>query len=164
MFRHVDEFAGSFFSLSVIMWCVPSVKERSNPWLARFSQGINGWKKIRSHRSGIFQTVILLILNIVLVTVTTILEYRILGLELDLSRALFLAILPAFSSIVSVTPGNLGIREALSVLTGIVVNIPIPVVLASGLLDRVATVSLSFFWGAVYYPLLARNMSMADRK
>lgn len=152
-------FAMSFVSLSAIMWFSPSVNESSHTWLARYSKAINGWRKIRGNAIGILQTVALLVINTLLVTLTTIVEFRILGLEVDISKALFVAILPAFSSIISITPANLGIREAFAVLSGVVVDVPIPEVLAVSLLDRLVTFSQSFILGAICYPFLGRQMS-----
>lgn len=152
-------FAASFLSLSALMWLSPGVEDASHSWFIRFSEAINGWRKIRAHSIEIFQTVALLVLNIILITFTTVVEFRILGLEVDISKALFLAIFPAFSSIISLTPANLGVREAFAVLSGIVAHVSIPEVLAVSLLDRFATFSQSFILGAIYYPGLVRRMS-----
>jgi uncharacterized membrane protein YbhN (UPF0104 family) len=152
-------FGAAFLTLTAVVLGAPTVKEPSSRWLARFARAINGWHEIRSHRRGIFATTALHVLNIGMLTLMTILEFKILGIDLDLSKALFLSIVPAFSLVVSVTPGNLGVREALAVFSGLVANVPVPEVLMVSVLDRVATFSISFILGSFYYPFFTRRMS-----
>ena len=90
-------FGAAFLTLTAVVLVAPTVKEPSSRWLARFARAINGWHEIRSHRRGIFATTALHVLNIGMLTLMTILEFKILGIDLDLSKALFLSIVPAFS-------------------------------------------------------------------
>jgi uncharacterized membrane protein YbhN (UPF0104 family) len=154
-------FGGGFAALTGVIWFAPRVGEPANPFLARFARAVNGWHQIKSYRKQVLETALLNLLNVVLMTTITMLEFRVLGLELPLAKALFLSIFPAFSLLVSITPGNLGIREGFAVFSGMVASVAVPEVLAVSVLDRLMTFGLSFVLSTAFYPLLARRAAKA---
>lgn len=60
------------------------------------------------------------------------------------------------STLVALTPGNLGVREALSVLSASLIGIPAEPMMATALLDRAVTMTLVFPLGALFGQLLTR--------
>jgi len=82
------------------------------------------------------------------------LEFRVFGLEISLLSVLFLSIVSTLGLFISITPGALGIKEAIVAFTATVINIPISQALTVSILDRVVGLGIIFILGPIFSYIL----------
>ncbi|MBF0360820.1 MAG: flippase-like domain-containing protein [Oligoflexia bacterium] len=140
-----------FFNMFIaftIIFCGPDLSNFSVE--NKFTRALKGWSEIKKHRLAIMQTLLMATINTLLISLMTFLEFRLLGVQASLQQAFFLSIFSSFAQLLSITPGNLGIREGFMLYAGTVIGIPAVEIVAISAIDRVLmfllTLPLGFYF------------------
>jgi len=139
-----------FLFLLGIVFFSPTVKETKCPFVNKLINVINGWHLIKSNRKIIAITSLISLINVAIMLFTIFLEFRVFGISISLLSALFLSIMSTLSLFVSITPGALGIKEAIVAFTAVVINVPISQALTISFLDRVISLMIILILGPVF--------------
>jgi uncharacterized protein (TIRG00374 family) len=152
-----------FFILTIIILLSPKVKKSKHKYLNKFIDVINDWHIIRKNLKVIIAISFLAFINNILIVFMSHLEFLIIGESIEISKLLVLSIFSSFAIFLSITPGNLGIREAFSVYSGQLLGIPIVKVVAISIIDRLINFILSFLL-SLYFSnaLLEKTMKLKN--
>lgn len=126
-----------FSALSFIIVFSPKIK-RAFKWeiLNKVVRVINGWLVIKNNKRTVLFVALISSLNVLLMSASSFLEFKTLGVEISFLKALFVSIVSTLSLFISITPGSLGIKEAFMAFTSNVVGIsPANAIIVSAL-DR----------------------------
>ena len=83
--------------------------------------------------------------------------FRAVGASVDVLEMILIGSLVSISFVISITPGNLGIKEGVTVLAGVLVGVEPDVALLASLIDRGAALVVTFGVGVVSVgPLVSR--------
>lgn len=141
------------FLLGIVIFS-PKFKETKCSFINKFISVINGWYLIKSNKKIIITTSLISLVNVAIMVLVMFLEFRVFGINIPLLRVLFLSIVSTLGLFFSITPGALGIREAIVSFTAIVINIPIFQVLTVSILDRVVGLIIIFILGPIFSYIL----------
>ena len=133
-----------FLTLTTLILLSPKIKTSKYIYLNKFIDVINNWHTTRKNLKIIMIISFLAFLNNILIVSMSYLEFLILGEYIVISKLFVLSVFSSFSIFLSITPGNLGIREAFSVYSGQLLGIPIVKVVAISIIDRFINFILSF--------------------
>jgi len=144
-------FLGFFIPLLFVILFSPKFPETKNKWLNRFINVLNGWNLIKTHKKVIFAVSAITLLQMLLWVLGTIISYNIFGIELTLSKALFLGSIGVLSVLIAITPAGLGINEAIAVFSALIIGIEPAQSLAVAILGRV----IGLLWILTLGPLFS---------
>lgn len=147
-------FLAIFLSLLGIVIFLPKIKETKHHFLNLFINVINGWHLIKSDKKVVGIIGLISLINVGIMVLMMFLEFRVFGIEISLLRVLFLSIVSTLGLFISITPGALGIKEAIVAFTAIVINIPVHQVLTVSILDRVVGLLVIFILGPIFSYIL----------
>ncbi len=125
-----------FIFFSVIILFSPEIPLTKYNFINKFIQILNNWQLINKNREIIASLIFLTILNILITALFTYFEFILIGEEIAFDKLIIYAIFSGFSLLVSITPGNIGIRESFSMYSALVLGITLPVVLVVSVVDR----------------------------
>lgn len=131
-------FGGMVF-LSVFR--IPDFKEREEPKLinriVRTIGRINtGWKMILDTKGMIWKLIILMLVNFGITCFIAYFEFKAIGINLSLSSIILYSSLSGLSLLFSITPGSLGIREAVFLFSATVLGVTSADILNVAVIDR----------------------------
>lgn len=95
-----------------------------------------GWETLAGDYKTLVQLSALTVLNIVIALISTWIEFNAIGVNLSLPSLILYVAISSTSLLVSITPGSLGIREAILALFSNVMNITNEQVLQVAVIDR----------------------------
>ncbi len=143
-------FISCFLTLSIVIIISPKLHKTKYNFVNKFIDVINNWRLIRKNLKTLIQVACLSFINIIIMTCMSYLEFQLIGTNIGIIKLLVMAIFSSFSIFLSITPANLGIREAFSLYSGQLLNIPIAQVLAVSIIDRLISFILSLILG-IYF-------------
>jgi len=117
-------FMAIFFLTGIIIFSL-EFKETKYSFINKFINVINGWHLIKSNKKIILITSLISLINVAIIVLMMFLEFRVFGVEISLLNVLFLSIVSTLSLFISITPGALGIKEAIVAFTATVINIQV---------------------------------------
>lgn len=97
---------------------------------------INSWNEIVKRRKTFFYLILITTGNILLNWIVTIVEFLSLGLKIDILNTLLYTCLSGVSLLISITPGSLGVREAVLLFTSESLQLSQEQIMQLALLDR----------------------------
>ncbi|MBM3234022.1 flippase-like domain-containing protein [Candidatus Pacearchaeota archaeon] len=150
-------FLAVFIFLLAIIIFSPKIKERKNIWLNRFIKVINGWHLIKNNKKVIFTTAIIAIIQLILGAIILIISYHIFGIEISFFKALFISSIGSLSILIAITPGNLGIGDAIFVFSAAIIGISLTEAIAATILSRAVGLIIIFILGPIFSYILLRN-------
>lgn len=131
-------FLGFFLFLLGIIVFSPRMPEPKNRILKNIAKVINGWHLIRKNKKVIFivsfNTVYLLIIGAIMTSTI----YYTIGVHISFFKALFIASIGSISILVAITPGNLGIGDAIGIYSATVIGVGLTESVAANIIGRVA--------------------------
>ena len=155
-------FAVVFVTTSLLMLFSPKVPEFKHWLLKKISEVINAWYGIRRQRVLVIKLIIVILLHAVFELLTIYYGFKTYGVSLSFFKCLLLSTLLAFSVLIKITPGSLGITEGIIVFGAQIFGIPpAQSLLAAGLI-RVVNLVLIFTLGPVYNYILSLNLKMRN--
>ncbi len=120
---------------------------------------LEGWQQLRADRELLWQLGVVTTLSMMLNGVAFWVAYRALGFDLvQFEEALLVSLSAVYSVILTITPGNVGIREALVSLTSELVDIGVGEGLLVALLIRLGTLASVFSLGPIFSVWLTRQI------
>jgi uncharacterized membrane protein YbhN (UPF0104 family) len=154
----------AFFAAVVVfisvLFALPSVKLPWNNRLARIvNTSLEGWALVKNDWALLARLVIYTLFSILLNAVSFWVAYRALKAPASFGVVLLVSQLTVFSNLVNVTPGNLGIPEAVVGLSSGLLGAGSGPGLLATLLIRAATVLLAFTLGPIFSFLLTREVT-----
>lgn len=144
------------FLLSVIIFS-PKIREGKSKWLNRFIRVINGWHIIKSDKKAVMATSVIAFIQLILGAVGTIATYRVIGVNIDFFAALFLTCINFISLVVSITPSNVGIGDAISIFSAKLIGVTMINAVAVSVLVRVVGLITIGLLGPVFCYFLFKN-------
>jgi len=116
---------------------VPSTKNRAiNTIIKILKKILNGWNIIISNKKTLLNLFLISLGNILLNVVIFLLEFGALGIKSSIENIILYSSLSGVSLLVSITPGSLGLREAIFMLTSQSLGISNEIIMQMALLDR----------------------------
>jgi uncharacterized protein (TIRG00374 family) len=150
-------FLAFFLPLLFIVLFSPVFPETKNNFINKFIKVMNGWHTIRKNRKIVILASLVIIAQILLSSVGAIIAYGIFGIKLAFISSLFLSSISVLGIIISITPGALGIAEAISVFSALIIGITPVQSLSVAILGRVVSVITIFTLGPIFSYLLLKH-------
>jgi uncharacterized protein (TIRG00374 family) len=147
-------FLAIFLSLLGIVIFSPKIKETKYRFVNLFINVINGWHLIKSDKKVVGIIGLISLINVGIMVLMMFLEFKVFGLEISFLSALFLSIVSTLGLFISITPGALGIKEAIVAFTAAVINVPISQALTVSILDRAIGLGIIFILGPIFSYIL----------
>ncbi|MFC1975645.1 lysylphosphatidylglycerol synthase domain-containing protein [Chloroflexota bacterium] len=139
---------------------LPSVKLS---WNNRLSEVINtsleGWTLVKNDKLLLVKLVIYSLANILLNGLSFWIAYAALGVYVSFIEALLIGLLAVFSILLNITPGNLGVQEAVVGLSSALLGTGAGHGLLAALLIRSSTMIIVFTLGPVFSYILTRDLT-----
>jgi uncharacterized membrane protein YbhN (UPF0104 family) len=131
------------------------------PWESQVARAVNtaleGWNLVRNDWALLARLVVYTLLNILLNGLSLWVAYDSLGSRVAFRSALLIGLLTSFSLLIRITPGNLGIQEAVVCLSSGLLGTGTGQGLLAALLIRATTLLWVFTLGPTFAFLLARG-------
>lgn len=138
---------------------------KSEKWLFRkINQVIQGWNSIKNNGALvglIFLLSCLTLLNSGIIALTV---YRGLGWDLRLVNAIFYSTISAMVNVINLTPGGLGINEAILMFSSEVVGLSSEIVLLGSLLLRAISMVSTLTIGGLSYLILNYRLQKSSKE
>ncbi len=150
-----------FFSVTLaifVLVCFPETRlPGENRWAKSLNTALSSWDEVRSDRLLLVRVVSYELLGVGFNACTFWIAYHALGISLPFPLALLVSLVTGFSIVISITPGNWGVQEAVVTLTSTLVGAGTEEGLAAALLIRAATLASAFTLGPVFSYVLSRR-------
>ncbi len=121
-----------------------------------------GWGKIRTDFALLLRLGGINLAGMLLNGLAFWLAFQALAISVSFPKALLISLSAVFSVVLTITPGNLGIREAIIGLTGGLIGIEVGEGLIVALLIRASTLVSAFTLGPLFSYRLTRELQMAE--
>lgn len=126
------------------------------------NQAIEGWMEIKRDYRLLGTLIVLTMASVLLNGFTFWFAYRALNITASIQTALLVSLSAVFSVIITVTPGNFGIREAFVSLTSEIIGTGVGEGLLVALLIRASTIVPAFTLGPLFALILTRELHPVD--
>jgi uncharacterized membrane protein YbhN (UPF0104 family) len=147
-------------SISVLI-LFPAVRLPGQNRIAKtLNTSLAGWELVKNDRVLLAKLVVYTLVNVSLNALGFWVAYDALGSSVPFRSALLIGMLTSFSLLIRITPGNLGIQEALIGLSSGLLGIGAGQGLLVALLVRGATMVPTFTLGPIFSFLLTRKLVM----
>ncbi|MDP1728798.1 MAG: lysylphosphatidylglycerol synthase transmembrane domain-containing protein [archaeon] len=158
-------FLGVFFPLLFIILFSPNFPETKNKFINKFIKVANGWNLIRKNKKVVSICIFVTLITLLIGAFSIIISYHIFGINISFVSALFLACIGSLSLLVQLTPGNLGVGEAIAVFSALVIGITPAQSLPVAILGRIVQMIVLFILGPIFsYKLLKHQPQLADKR
>ena len=151
-------FAGLFLPLLTIIIVSPKFKETKSKNINRFIRVINGWNIIRKNKKVVLTCVLVTTTAIFLNSMIQIISFTAVGVTITIYQALFLAAIANIAILIRLTPGNLGVQEAVSVFSAAVLGIGTNEALVAAIILRIVQMISLFTLGPIFSYKLLKNV------
>ena len=151
-----------FFSSLLFVTIIGAWIPATSPWFERIRlpyllQLIEAWQNIRSHHRVMKNLFLLTVANNLSLTLMIYLGYRAMGIDLQLAEGFLMGAVFGLAGFVSITPGSLGVQEAVVVFSAQAVGISPAQGLALAVVIRVVILFWTFFLGPIFSYLLLKK-------
>jgi len=126
----------------------------SNWFFRKVNQVLDGWNNIKRNKKLLFYIFSLSALGAFVSAVSTFIAYRGLDEEIKFANSLLYSSISTMANFINLTPGGLGVNEAVLVFSSEVIGISSEAVLLGALVLRAITLITSFVLGGVSYLIL----------
>ncbi len=131
-------------------------------WLQAINSLGDGWQQIRSDRLLLAKITICTILVIIVNGLSFWVGYRALGITVTFSVGILLGLIAAFSIFINITPGSLGVQEAMISLSSELLGIGAGQGLLVVLLIRAASMVSAFTLGPIFTIWLTKQVQSVE--
>lgn len=129
--------------------------------LRHLNQALSGWKAVKDDRYVLLQLFLLTAVSLILNAASFWLSYDILRMPVSVPSAIMISLSAVFSTIITVTPGNFGIREAFISFMAAIVGVGGGSGLMVALLVRGCTLMSVFTLGPLFLAILTNKACIA---
>jgi uncharacterized membrane protein YbhN (UPF0104 family) len=154
----------TFFATVVVLISViislPSFSLHGRNRIVRImNASLEGWSVVKSDRNLLVSASFITLISIVLNSASFWLAYHSINISLSPQAAVLISLLPSFFIVMNITPGNLGIQEAVISITSGLVGGGIGEGLLVALLIRASTLLPAFTFGPIFSIVLIRSLN-----
>jgi uncharacterized membrane protein YbhN (UPF0104 family) len=156
---------GFFMMTSSIMlfWLPTNINLPSTKWNQRISQLLNGWQVLRQNNLALWQLIGTQIFIILIGAARFWVAFDILSQEITLAECVLFSSATILTHLVAITPGGLGIREAIVVGVASMLQFDMGVALVAVSLDRLISTLVIVGMGTVYTYILSKNVTTLSK-
>lgn len=155
----------AFGLLSFFLGWIPANLLKGNRWvMKRLRTALDGWNHLRADRVTLGRLAFLTQAGIALVALWMYATYRALGFEISILSAAIAGVMVQMSFFISITPGNLGVREALIGFTSQVLGLGFAEGVAVTLLQRAVSILVFACLGGLFSFSIIRSLSLLSDK
>jgi uncharacterized protein (TIRG00374 family) len=133
-------FAAAFFMVVVITYGLirskVSIAANANIFFKKLRDILNSWQMIHASTTLVCKLTLNILITHVLSFILLYLAFRSLQINISFMAVIFISITSSFSTLFNITPGNLGLREAVITLCGMYSGIDMALAAAVSLLIR----------------------------
>jgi uncharacterized membrane protein YbhN (UPF0104 family) len=129
------------------------------PALNKYLKVLSAWDRIRGKNGVILFVVILVAINLSLAACATFYGFQTIGQSIGLVECLMLAIVAGFSSMLSILPANLGIREVMTGVTSTLLGVNAVGSVTVSLIERLLVFILAVTGSLICLPILLKDKS-----
>lgn len=122
--------------------------------LEKFNQVISGWHQIKNNPGLIINIAIFSALELINSSIIVLILFRGLNVQISFLDSFFYTTISALANIINLTPGGLGINEAILMFTSDIFGLTSEIVLLGSLLLRAISMLTAFTFGAMSYAIL----------
>lgn len=144
------------FLLGIIIFS-PKVPMQKNKLLNKIATVINGWHLIKNNYKVILFITFFSSVQLMLCAISTMIAYYTFGFNLSFLKALFISCVGSLSVIVSITPGNLGIGDAINIFSANLMGVGLSQAVAANLLLRAVNILVILILGPIFSYYLLRK-------
>jgi uncharacterized protein (TIRG00374 family) len=129
--------------------------DKLKPFLQQFMEGLESWRQYR------FATVYFSLLMVILIFLWGLrlyLCFMAIGEPVNFGQIMIIQTIISLSFVISMTPGNLGIKEGLTAFSANLVGISPTTALLASLIDRAVAILVVFGMGLVFSHILIREL------
>ena len=151
-------FIGTLISI-LIFWHFPTKFIRT-PWRRLtefFFNIITGLRFFQNSKKALFMVMITHFSMILFLGLRLYFAFLALGVEVNFLYIVVVQSLVAFSMVISLTPGNLGIKEGIIGLLATMMGIPLSDAIMAAAIDRAVAMIIVFTFGGIYHFVLLRE-------
>jgi uncharacterized protein (TIRG00374 family) len=152
-------FLAFFLFLLPIIIFSPRLPESKNKWFNRFIKVINGWHLIKKNRGTIIKIIMISILQLIFNSLIVKLSYSVFNIDISLIKAMFLSTITLLSALIAITPGNLGIGDAINVFSAQIIGVGLTGAIAATILRRIINLVVIFILGPIFSYILIKHNS-----
>lgn len=146
-----------FISSLVIIIFSPKFPETKNNFINKFIKILNGWHLIKDNSRVIFVIFSITLIQTVLAVISTYLSFQVFGIDISISKCLFLLSVGYLSVVIAITPANLGVGEAIGIFSAMTIGITPVQSITVSLLGRAISFLVLFTIGPLFsYYLLKK--------
>lgn len=150
----------TFGVLSLFLGGLPPSLFRGENWIMRkLRAALEGWIHLRSDKTLLTKLTFLTLSGIVLISLWMYASYRMLGFEISVLSATVTGVIFQMSFIISITPGNLGLREALLGFTSQILGLGFAEGVAVALLQRAVSILVILCLGGIFSAFVMRSLT-----
>lgn len=150
-------FSGLFLPLLGLIVFSPEFKEAKNNFINRFIKVANGWNLIRKNKRVVSVCLSVTLAGLLISTFSTIISYHVFGINLSFIQALFLTCIASIGILILITPGNLGVAEAIAVFSALIIGITPAQSLSVAILGRIVQMIVIFTIGPIFSYILLKH-------
>lgn len=151
-------FFAVFVSISTIILFSPQVREFNNRALRKISEVVNAWYAIRTNSKLVTSLILIILAHAAVELLTVYYSFSAYDIHLSLYKCLLISTLLAFSVLIKLTPGSIGITEGIMVFGAKIFNItPAQSLLAAGLI-RITNLCWIFSLGLIFSYVLGLSI------
>lgn len=150
-------FIGFFIPTLFIILFSPKLPETRYEFANKVIRIANGWHMIRGNKKIVFVVSIVTLTQIFLSAIGLILSYEVFDINIGMTKALFLVSISLLGIVISITPGSLGIAEAISVFSALIIGITPAQSLSVAILGRIIGMITIFTLGPIYSYILLKH-------
>jgi uncharacterized protein (TIRG00374 family) len=110
----------------------------------------NGWRLILTNKKLMLGLFGLMIANTALLILSTYFIMSAIGIQLSVASLVLFSALGSLSVFINITPGNLGVKEAIYIIFSTVIGLTTAQILSAALIDRVVLFTVIFLLWLVY--------------
>ncbi|MEA3494441.1 MAG: lysylphosphatidylglycerol synthase transmembrane domain-containing protein [Bacteroidota bacterium] len=136
---------------------------QKNKILNFIKESIVGLKQFKKNKSKVGYIILLQVVFILIMSVRLYLSYYALGIEIDFLKIILIQSFVVFSMVLSVTPGNIGIKEGIIGLSASLFGLSLEEALLGAVLDRMIEMIIIFILGGFYSKGLFKNFQLRKK-
>jgi uncharacterized protein (TIRG00374 family) len=156
-------FLGIFFPLLFLILFSPKFPESKNKLLNKFIKVANGWNLIRQDRKVVSICILVTLMGLLIGSISTIISYHVFGITLGFIPALFLCCIGSLGLLIQLTPGNLGVGEAIAVFSAIIIGITPAQSIPVAILGRIVQMLVLLILGPIFSYLLLKHKPQKNK-
>ncbi|MCB0208380.1 MAG: flippase-like domain-containing protein [Anaerolineae bacterium] len=146
-------------SISILALVPPFSLPASNKFFRLINTSLTGWSVVKKDKVLLVKLVTYSLINILLNGVSFWVAYQALDFNVSFLKALMVSLMSVFSLLLNVTPGNLGIQEAVIGLSSALLDVGTGEGLVAALIVRATTVIFVFLMGPLFGYLLSHRIT-----